>query len=75
MSPDCLFVIKHYNDYISNELEDEKVKRVEKHLRECPNCETFLRQTKAFHSKAINLLRIPAPAKLKESISSLFEKS
>lgn len=75
MSPDCLFVIKHYNDYISNELEADKVERVEKHLRECPNCETFLRQTKAFHSKAISLLRIPAPPTLKESISALFEKN
>ncbi len=75
MSPDCLFVIKHYNDYISNELEANKVERVENHLKKCPNCEVFLRQTKAFHSKTIDLLRVAAPSTLKESISTLFEKS
>jgi len=75
MSPDCLFVIKHYNDYISNELEPNKIERVENHLKKCPNCEVFLRQTKALHSKTISLLRIPAPSTLKKSISTLFEKS
>lgn len=74
MSPECLFVLDHYNDYISGELGAEKIDRVEEHIRSCPNCEVFLGKATAIHTKTIGLLRIPAPASLRESISTLMEK-
>ena len=60
MSPDCVFVLDHYNDYISGELDSEKVTRVEDHIR--------------VHNRTVGLLRIHAPASLRSSISSLIEK-
>ncbi|OPX28196.1 MAG: hypothetical protein B1H09_08240 [Gemmatimonadaceae bacterium 4484_173] len=74
MSPDCVFVLDHYNDYISGELDSEKVARVEDHIRVCPNCEVFLGRAAAVHNKTVGLLRIHAPASLRNSISSLIEK-
>jgi predicted anti-sigma-YlaC factor YlaD len=74
MSPDCVFVLNHYNDYISGELDREKVARVEDHIRVCPNCEVFLGKAAAVHSRTMGLLRIQAPASLRNSISSLIEK-
>ena len=75
MSPECIFVLDHYNDYISGELGQDKIDRVEKHIRICPNCDIFLGKFKAIHAKTVGLLRIPAPTSLRESISTLMEKA
>ncbi len=40
--PECLFVLDHYDDYISGELDPEGVTRVENQREVCPNCDTFL---------------------------------
>jgi len=74
MSPECLFVLDHYNDYISRELDSTGVERVETHMRNCPNCDLFLGRATAIHGRTVELLRIPAPTSLRESISSLLEK-
>ncbi len=74
MSPDCVFVLNHYNDYISGELDRENVTRVEDHIRICPNCEIFLGKAAAVHNRTVGLLRIHAPLSLRNSISSLIEK-
>ncbi len=74
MGPECLFVLDHYDDYISGELDPEGVTRVENHVRVCPNCDTFLGRYTALHGKAVQMLRIPAPVSLRESISDLMEK-
>lgn len=74
MNPECLFVLDHYNDYISGELSPEKASRVEEHVRICPNCESFLTRYQAVQGRAVGLLKIPAPSSLRESIHSLMEK-
>ncbi len=74
MSPECLFVLDHYNDYISGELAPEKISRVEDHIKACPNCEIFLGKFTRIHSRTVGLLRAPAPPALRKSISSLLEK-
>lgn len=74
MNPECIFVLNHYNDYISGELVAEKVSRVEDHLRTCPNCENFLGKVSRIHGRTVGLLRVPAPHTLRKSISSLLEK-
>lgn len=74
MSPECIFVLDNYNDYISGELDQEKASRVQNHMKACPNCEVFLGKASQIHGRTVSLLRIPAPATLRESISSLFEK-
>jgi anti-sigma factor RsiW len=74
MSPDCIFVLDHYNDYISGELSHENVARVENHTRICPNCEVFLGRAFAMHSRTVGLLRVQAPTSLRHSISALIEK-
>lgn len=74
MSPDCVFVLDHYNDYISGELDRENTARVEDHIKICPNCETFLGRATAVHSKTVGLLRIHAPSSLRKSISALIEE-
>ncbi|MCP4647851.1 MAG: hypothetical protein GY852_09010 [bacterium] len=75
MSPECLFVLDHYNDYISGELDIKKTYRVETHIKNCPNCEIFLGHATALHCRTVDLLRIPAPPSLRESISDLMEKA
>lgn len=75
MGPECIFVLDHYNDYISGELDKDSSARVERHVSACPNCETFLGRYTAFHGKTVQLLRIPAPSSLRESISDLMEKA
>ncbi|MCD4708444.1 MAG: zf-HC2 domain-containing protein [Candidatus Sabulitectum sp.] len=74
MSPECIFVLDHYNDYISGELTTEKVSRVEDHLKTCPNCELFLGKASRIHGRTVGLLQIPAPRALRNSIFSLFDK-
>lgn len=74
MSPECIFVLDHYNDYISGELDPGKISRVEDHIKACPNCEIFLGKASRIHGRTVGLLRIPAPRALKKSISSLFDK-
>ena len=75
MSPECIFVLDHYNDYISGELVPEKVVRVENHLKSCPNCERFLGRASKIHGRTVGLLRTSAPQALRSSISSLFDKA
>lgn len=74
MGPECFFVLDNYNDYLSGELDDESVKRIEKHIRVCPNCDVLLGKAIAFRGRTLALLRVPAPRALKESISALMEK-
>ena len=74
MSPECLFVLDHYNDYISGELNLEQAGRVEAHVKSCPNCEMFLGKASRVHGRTVGLLRIPAPLTLRRSISSLLDK-
>jgi ribosomal protein S27AE len=75
MSPECFFVLDHYNDYISGELDTVKADRVLKHMKTCPNCDVFLGRAAAIHGRTVELLRIPAPPALRKSISSLMEKA
>ncbi len=76
MDPECIFVLDHYNDYISGELHPDKIERVEKHLKLCPNCENFLSKAFQIHGRTIDLLkRVPAPKTLKKSISDLFDSA
>lgn len=74
MGPECIFVLDHYNDYISGELDVDSSARVERHLSACPNCETFMGRYTALQGKTIQLLRIPAPSSLRESIADMMEK-
>jgi anti-sigma factor RsiW len=74
MGPECIFVIDHYNDYISGELDTEGTARVKKHISACPNCDVFLGRFVAFHGKTVQLLRVQAPPSLKQSISKLIDK-
>lgn len=75
MGPECVFVLDNYNDYVSGELDKESSARVERHISVCPNCETFLGRYTAFHGKTVQLLRIPAPSSLRESVTHLMEKA
>lgn len=75
MSPECVFVLDHYNDYISGELTPEKITRVEDHLMSCPKCEKFLGRAFRIHGHTVDLLRIPAPQVLRKSISNLLDKA
>ena len=75
MSPECLFVLDNYNDYISGELDPDRVSRVEAHIRSCPNCEIFLGKASRIQGRTAGLLRIPAPQNLRSSISTLLEKA
>lgn len=74
MSPECVFVLENYNDYISGELDPAGVSRVERHMAVCPNCDVFLKRFSAVHNRTVDLLRIPAPDSLRESIADLMEK-
>lgn len=74
MGPECNFVLDNYNDYISGELDSESSARVERHVSVCPNCEVFLGRYTALHGKTIQLLRIPAPSSLRESIADMMDK-
>ena len=74
MNPECIFVLDHYNDYISGELSPENASRVEEHIKICPNCEVFLGKAFKIHGRTLGLLRVPAPQALRNSISSLFDK-
>ncbi len=75
MSPECIFVLDHYNDYISGELLPENATRVENHIRSCPNCEEFLGRAFKIHGRTVGLLRTPAPLSLRNSISNLFDEA
>ncbi|HOP25636.1 MAG TPA: zf-HC2 domain-containing protein [Candidatus Sabulitectum sp.] len=75
MGPECLFVLDNYNDYVSGELDRDSSARVERHISVCPNCETFLGRYMALHGKTVQLLRIPAPTSLKDSIARMMEKA
>ncbi len=74
MGPECEFVLEHYNDYISGELDPAGSQRIEEHVEVCPRCETFLGRYTALHLKAVRLLRISAPNTLRESISEMMAK-
>ncbi len=75
MSPECIFVLDHYNDYISGELAQGKVARVENHLKSCPNCERFLGKASKLHGRTVGLLRTSAPQALRSSITSMLDKA
>jgi len=75
MSPECAFVLDHYNDYISGELVAGEVARVEDHIKSCPNCEKFLGKASRLHGRTVGLLRTSAPLTLRNSISSLLDKA
>jgi len=75
MGPECIFVLDHYNDYISGELDNEASERVEKHISTCPNCDLFLGRFAALNGRTAQLLRIPAPHGLRQSISKMMEKA
>lgn len=74
MGPECEFVLNHYNDYISGELDPLGSVRIEDHVAICPRCESFLGRYTALHLKAVRLLRVSAPSSLRESISELMAK-
>lgn len=73
MSPECLFVLDNYNDYISGELEPDKVRQVEEHIKACPNCDIFIGRALKTLVRTVELLRISAPVDLKNSITTLLE--
>jgi anti-sigma factor RsiW len=68
----CKAVIKRISSYIDGELETTIVAEIELHLKECPDCETLVRQTKLivhlYHDSDLADFPVDVRARLHESL-------